>query len=151
MKVILLQDVKKLGKKGEVIETAEGYGRNYLIPRGMAQEANTQNLNKAKQSAEVAQHRAAQKRDEATLLASQLEKVVVKMQAKVGVGGKMFGSITSKDVAEALVKQTGLEGVDRRKIELLEPVKGPGRFNAVAKLLPEITANFLVEVEEKND
>ncbi|MCH3915195.1 MAG: 50S ribosomal protein L9 [Acidaminococcaceae bacterium] len=151
MKVILLQDVKKLGKKGEIIETAEGYGRNYLIPHGMAEEATTKNLNKAKQSAEVASHRAAQKHDEAVLLASQLEKVVVKMKAKVGVSGKMFGSITSKDVAEALVKQTGLEGVDRRKIELQEPVKGPGKFAAVAKLLPEITAKFYVKVEEDND
>ncbi len=151
MKVILLQDVKKLGKKGQVIETAEGYGRNYLLPKGLAEEASTQNLNKAKQTAEVAEHRAAQKKDEAVLLASQLEKVVVKMKAKVGANGKMFGSITSKDVAETLVQQTGLVGVDRRKIELLEPVKGPGRFNAIAKLLPEIAAKFVVEVEEDND
>jgi len=149
MKVILLQDVKKLGKKGDIIETAEGYGRNYLMPRGLAQEANARNLNQAKQSQEVAKHRAQQKKDEAVMLAAQLEKVVIKMKVKVGANGKLFGSIASKDVAEALIAQTGLEGVDRRKIELSEPIKNPGRYTAIAKLAPEITAKIAVEVEEE--
>ena len=149
MKVILLQDVKKLGKKGDIIETAEGYGRNYLMPRGLAQKANTKNINQAKQNQEVAKHRAQQKKDEAVMLAAQLEKVVIKMKVKVGANGKLFGSIASKDVAEALIAQTGLEGVDRRKIELAEPIKSPGRYTAVAKLAPEITAKIAVEVEEE--
>jgi len=149
MKVILLQDVKKLGKKGDIIETAEGYGRNYLMPRGLATEANAKNLNQAKQNQEVAKHRAQQKKDEAVLLAAQLEKVVVKMKVKVGANGKLFGSIASKDVAEALIAQTGLEGVDRRKIELSEPIKQLGRYSATAKLAPEITAKIAVEVEEE--
>jgi len=149
MKVILLQDVKKLGKKGDIIETAEGYGRNYLMPRGLAQEANTKNINQAKQNQEVAKHRAQQKKDEAVMLAAQLEKVVIKMKVKVGANGKLFGSIASKDVAEALIAQTGLEGVDRRKIELSEPIKNPGRYTAIAKLAPEITAKIAVEVEEE--
>jgi len=149
MKVILLQDVKKLGKKGEIVETAEGYGRNFLLPRGLAKEANAANVNQAKQAQEVAKHRADQKHDEAVVLAAQLEKVVLKMKVKMGANGKMFGSIASKDVAEALIAQTGLTGVERRKIELAEPIKSAGTYYAVAKLLPEITAKFKVEVEEE--
>jgi large subunit ribosomal protein L9 len=148
MKIILLQDVKKLGKKGDIVETAEGYGRNYLMPKGLAKEASAVNLNLAKQSLEVVAHRAAQKRDEAIFLASQLEKVVVKLTVKVGAKGKMFGSIASKDVAEALIAQTQLEGVDRRKIELTAPIKSAGHYTAIAKLHPEISATFVVEVEE---
>jgi large subunit ribosomal protein L9 len=148
MKVILLQDIKKLGKKGEIIETAEGYGRNYLIPRGMAEEATSQNLNQAKRDQQVAAHRKAQAHDEAVILASQLEKVTLHM--KVSANGKLFGSIASKDVAEALLAQTGMEGVDRRKIEIPEVIKSPGEYKATAKLMPDITATFkvLVETEE---
>lgn len=150
MKVILLQDIKKLGKKGEIIETAEGYGRNYLIPRGMAEEATSQNLNQAKRDQQVAAHRKAQAHDEAVILASQLEKVTLHMKVKVGANGKLFGSIASKDVAEALLAQTGMEGVDRRKIEIPEVIKSPGEYKATAKLMPDINATFkvLVETEE---
>ena len=143
MKVILLKDVKKLGKKGEIIETAEGYGRNYLIPRGFAQEATARNLNQAKADQKVAAHRKAQAHDEAVVLASQLEKVVLHLAVKVGENGKLFGSIASKDVADALLAQTGMEGIDRRKIEIPETIKSP------AKLLPEVTAKFKVVVEAK--
>ena len=150
MKVILLSDVKKLGKKGDIVETAEGYGRNYLIPRKLAKEATTVNMNQALQDKKVAEHRAAQRKDEAVMLASQVEKVTVKLKLKVGANGKLFGAITSKDVAEALIKQTGLE-VDRRKIELGETVKLPGSYTAVAKLHPEISAKIKVLVEADAD
>lgn len=146
MKVILLSDVKNLGKKGDIVETAEGYGRNYLIPRKVAKEANTMNMNQALQDKKVAEHRAAQRKDEAVMLAAQVEKVTVKLKLKVGANGKLFGAVTSKDVAEALIKQTGLE-VDRRKIELNDTVKLPGSYTAVAKLHPEISAKFNVIVE----
>ena len=122
MKVILLADVKTLGKKGEIVETAEGYGRNYLLPRKLAKEATAANMNQAVQDQKVAKHRAEQRKDEAEVLAAQVAKVTVLMKVKIGVNGKLFGAITSKDVAEALIKQTGLE-IDRRKIELKEPVK----------------------------
>ena len=121
MKVILLSDVKNLGKKGDSVETAEGYGRNYLIPRKLAKEATAVNMNQAIQDKKVAAHRAAQRKDEAVMLASQVEKVTVKLKLKIGANGKLFGAVTSKDVAEALIKQTGLE-VDRRKIELSQTV-----------------------------
>ncbi len=150
MKVILLSDVKNLGKKGDIVETAEGYGRNYLIPRKLAKEATAVNMNQAIQDKKVAEHRAAQRKDEAVMLASQVEKVTVKLKLKVGANGKLFGAVTSKDVAEALIKQTGLD-VDRRKIELSQAVKLPGSYTAVAKLHPDISAKFNVIVETDED
>ncbi len=145
MKVILLQDVKNLGKKGDIVETAEGYGRNFLLPRKMAKEATAANVNQAKADKATAAHRAAQAKDEAVVLAAQVEKVVVTIKVRVGENGKMFGTVTSKDVAEALIQQTGLE-IDRRKIELKGTVKNIGEYNAVAKLHTDVTANFKVIV-----
>lgn len=147
MKVILLQEVKGLGKKGDIVEAADGYARNYLLAKKFAEAATDANLNQAKKEQQTVKFRAAQKKDEAKVLAAQLEKVVVKIKAKIGENGKMFGSVASKDVAEALIAQTKLEGVDRRKIELKEVVKGPGTYAAVARLHPEIAAEFTVEVE----
>lgn len=146
MKVILLQDVKSLGKKGEIVETAEGHGRNYLLPRKLAKEANAANLNQAKKDLATQAHRAAQRKDEAEVVAAQLAKINVLMKVRIGENGKMFGSIASKDVAEAVIAQTGLD-IDRRKIELTEPVKGVGTYKAVAKLHPEIATAFTVTVE----
>lgn len=146
MKVILLQDIKSLGKKGDIVETAEGYGRNYLLPRKLAKEANAANLNQAKQDKATAAHRAAQQKDEAVVLAAQVKKVVLKLKVRLGDNGKMFGSVTSKDVAEALIKQTGIQ-IDRRKVELKTAIKGLGEYTAVAKLHTEVTAEFKVVVE----
>lgn len=146
MKVILLQDIKSLGKKGDIVETAEGYGRNYLLPRKLAKEANAANLNQAKQDKATAAHRAAQQKDEAVVLGAQIQKVVVTIKVRLGENGKMFGSVTSKDVAEALIKQTGIQ-IDRRKVELKTAVKGLGEYTAVAKLHTDVTADFKVVVE----
>lgn len=145
MKVILLQDIKSLGKKGDIVETAEGYGRNYLLPRKLAKEANAANLNQAKQDKATAAHRAAQQKDEAVVLGAQIQKVVVTVKVRVGENGKMFGSVTSKDVAEALIKQTGIQ-IDRRKVELKTAVKGLGEYTAVAKLHVDVAAEFKVVV-----
>ena len=146
MEVILLQDVKALGKKGDIVKVAEGYGRNFLLPRGVAKEATKANKHQAVVDKQVAEHRAAQRKDEATMLAAQVSKVTVKLTVKMGENGKMFGNVTSKDVAKALIAQTGLD-IDRRKIELKTAVKGLGSYTAVAKLHPEIAAEFKVEIE----
>lgn len=148
MKVILLQDVKSVGKKGEIVEVAEGYGRNFLLPKKLAKEATTANVNQAKKDQATAAHRAAQAKDEAVVLGAQIEKVVVKMTMRVGENGKVFGSINSKDVAEALVKQTGLD-IDRRKVELKNAIKNLGEYTAVAKLHTDVTAQFKVMVTKE--
>ena len=147
MKVILLQDIKSVGKKGDIVEASDGYARNYLMPKKLAKEANAANVNQARKDQETAVYRATQKQDEAKVLAAQIEKVIVKIKVRVGENGKMFGYVASKDVAEALIKQTQLESIDRRKIELKNPVKGLGTYTAVAKLHPEIAAEFKVEIE----
>ena len=147
MDVILLERIAKLGQMGETVKVRDGFARNYLLPKKLAKEASAANVNQAKKDQETAAHRTAQKRDEAVVLAAQIEKVIVKLKVRVGENGKMFGSVASKDVAEALIKQTQLEGIDRRKIELKTAVKGLGIYTAVAKLHPEIAAEFKVEIE----
>ena len=145
MEVILLEKIPNLGNLGDKVNVKAGYGRNYLLPRKLAKEATAANLNQAKQDQATAKHRAAQAKDEAVVLGAQVEKVVVTMKVRVGENGKMFGSVTSKDVAEALIKQTGLN-IDRRKIELKSAVKGLGEYTAVAKLHTDVTATFKVMV-----
>ena len=147
MKVILQQDVKGTGKKGEVIEVSEGYGRNFLLPKKLAVLANAQNVNLAKQKAGSAAHRKAQEADEAKLLASQLAKAEVTIAVKVGEGGKLFGSVSGKDVSEALKKEHGVE-IDKRKISISQEVTGVGDYEAVIKLHPEASAKILVHVTE---
>jgi len=147
MKVILQQDVKGTGKKGEVIEVSEGYGRNFLLPKKLAVLANAQNVNLAKQKAGSAAHRKAQEADEAKLLASQLAKAEVTVAVKVGEGGKLFGSVSGKDVSEALKKEHGVE-IDKRKISISQEVTGVGDYEAVIKLHPEASAKILVHVTE---
>ena len=147
MKVILQQDVKGTGKKGEVIEVSEGYGRNFLLPKKLAVLANAQNVNIAKQKAGAAAHKKAQEADEAKLLASQLAKAEVTVSVKVGEGGKLFGSVSGKDVSEALKKEHGVE-IDKRKISIAQEVTGVGDYEAVIKLHPEASAKIMVHVTE---
>ncbi len=147
MKVILQQDVKSVGKKGEVIEVSEGYGRNFLLPKKLALPANAQNINLAKQKAGSAAHKKAQEADEAKLLASQLAKAEVTIPVKVGEGGKLFGSVSGKDVADALKAAHGVD-IDKRKISLPSEVTGVGDYEAVIKLHPEASAKVTVHVTE---
>lgn len=145
MKVILQQDIKKVGSKGEIVEVSEGYGRNFLLPKKLAVEATAANLETAKQKANSAARKKQQATDEARLLAAQLEKVSVRVAVRIGEGGKLFGSVTGKDVADALAKEHGIE-VDRRKIALKSEVAGPGEYDAVIKVHPEIQSTIKVLV-----
>lgn len=145
MKVILQQDVKKVGSKGDVVEVSEGYGRNFLLPKKLAVEATAANLETAKQKANSAARKKQQAADEARLLAAQLEKVSVKVAVRTGDGGKLFGSVTGKDVADALAKEHGID-VDRRKISLKSEVTGAGEYEAVIKVHPEIQSTIRVLV-----
>ena len=145
MKVILQQDVKKVGSKGDIVEVSEGYGRNFLLPKKLAVEATAANLETAKQKADSAARKKQQATDEARLLAAQLEKVSVKVAVRIGEGGKLFGSVTGKDVADALAKEHGID-VDRRKISLKGEVTGVGEYEAVIKVHPEIQSTIRVLV-----
>lgn len=145
MKVILQQDVKKVGSKGDIVEVSEGYGRNFLLPKKLAVEATAANLETAKQKANSAARKKQQATDEARLLATQLEKVSVKVAVRIGEGGKLFGSVTGKDVADALAKEHGID-VDRRKISLKSEVTGAGEYEAVIKVHPEIQSTIRVLV-----
>ena len=147
MKVILQEDVKKVGVKGEVVEVSDGYGRNYLLPRKLAVEANVANLNSAKVKAENKARKAQQEADEAKLLGAQLEKISVKIPVKIGKDGKLFGSVGGSDVAKALSKDHSLN-VDKRKISIQGNVTGKGVYDAVIKLHPEVTTKIKVEVVE---
>ena len=144
MKVILQQDVKNLGKKGEIVEVSEGYGRNFLLPRKAAVIANAENMNVAKAQAGSKARKEAMATDEAKLMAAQLEKVSVTIPVKIGENGKLFGSVTGKDVADALKKEK--IDIDRRKITIKGEVTGAGEYEAVIKVHPSITSTIKVNV-----
>ena len=147
MKVILQADVKKVGAKGDVVEVSDGYGRNYLLPRKLAVEANAANLNTAKVRAESKARKAQQEADEAKLLGAQLEKISVKVPVRIGKDGKLFGSVSGSDVAKAL-KDTHSLNVDKRKISIQGDVTGAGIYEAIIKLHPEVATKIKVEVVE---
>ena len=144
MKVILQQDVKKLGKKGDIVEVSEGYGRNFLLPRKAAVPATSQNLNVANAQAGSKASKEAMAADEAKLMAKQLEKVEVKIPVRIGDGGKLFGSVTGKDVSDALKKQH--IDIDKRKITIQGEVTGTGVYEAVIKVHPSVTSKIKVSV-----
>lgn len=147
MKVILLEDVKKLGKKGEIIEVSEGYGRNYLMPRKLAAPGTSENINNAKQKQAAAKHKASVATDEARILASQLKKVELTIPVKVGEGGKIFGAITGKTVSEAAKEQYQLD-LDKKKVEIKEPIKALGTYDVLIRVHPEITSTIKLHVVE---
>ena len=146
MKVILTQDVKSLGKKGEMVSVADGYARNFLFPRGLAAEANAQSLTELKNREQAAQHKIAVDTQNARDAAATLEGKTVRVSAKAGANGKLFGSVTAKEVAEAIKKQFDVEA-DKRKITM-EDVKSYGTYEAEVKLYSGISAKIYVQVSE---
>ena len=145
MKVILQQDVKKVGKKGDVIEVSEGYGRNFLLPKKYAIEATVTNLNAVNQQKRSEERKQQQATDEAKLMAAQLSKIEVSIPVKIGEGGKLVGSVTGKDIADALKKNHNID-IDKRKIEVKDTIKGLGDYEAVIKVHPEITSKIKVHI-----
>lgn len=147
MKIILLEDVKKLGKRGDIVEVADGYARNFLFPRGMAEEATKGGIKQIQHEKKVLKKQQQKEMEEAKVLAEKISELKVEIKAKSGSQGKLFGSITSKDIADALEKQHKIK-IDRRKIELKEPIKALGNYEIVLKLMPEVVAKFFVNVVE---
>lgn len=145
MKVILLQDVKKLGKKDDIIEVADAYARNVLFAKQVAVEATTANLNRVKQKKGSQARKAQIEAEEAVLLGAQLKKVTVTIGVKIGEGGKLFGSVTGKDVADALKEQCKID-IDKRKIEIDGTVRGEGTYTATVKVHPEVTSSVTVKI-----
>ena len=147
MKVILQQDVKGKGKKGELVNVSDGYARNYLLPRGLAVEANSNNLNVMRTQNEAKARKIAEEKAAARALADSLEGKTVEIAVKAGENGKLFGSVTAKEIADAIQDSLHLE-VDRRKIQLEEPIRSCGTASVVVRLYPDITATVFVVVKE---
>ena len=149
MKVILQQDVKGHGKKGQMVEVSDGYGRNYLLPRKLAVEATAENVNTMKMQDKAKAARLAEEKAQALAAAEQLKGVQVKIKARAGQGGKLFGSITSKEISEELKKQFDMD-VSKSKIVLSEPIKSFGAFSVKCRLGSEVSGviNLLV-IEDK--
>ena len=145
MKIILLQDEKKLGKKGDIIEASEGYARNYILPKKIGVEATSMNdlkLHKANEE-KVAQENL----DAAKALAAELETKQVVVKIKAGEGGRTFGSVSSKEIAAACKEQHGIE-IDKKKIQLPESLKNFGSYEVTVKLHPQVAAKLTVKVTE---
>ncbi len=146
MKVILLEDVKNLGKKGDVIETSDSYARNVLLKKKQAVEANNRTMNDLKLRTANDEKVAAQNLEDAKELADRLSKLSVTLKVKVGEGGKLFGSISSKEIAEAAKEQLGIE-LDRKKIILPSPIKSTGEVMVPIRLHTSVTAQLKTIVE----
>ena len=147
MKVILTQDVRGQGKRGQMIEVSDGYARNFLLPRKLAQEATADNINTMRMNDKATAERQAKEKAEAIALRDKLRDTVVTVAAKGGGAGRLFGAVTSAEVAEALSAQTGI-AVDKRKIVMEDPIKTVGTYTLKLKLGYEITADLRVQIQE---
>lgn len=147
MKIILLQDEKKLGKKGDVIEASEGFARNYILPKKIGVEATAKNLNDLKLHKANEDKLAKEQLDAAKALAAELEQKQVTVKIKAGEGGRAFGSVSSKEIAAACKEQHNIE-IDKKKIQLAENLKNFGTYEVGIKLHPQVTAKLTVKVAE---
>jgi len=148
MKVILLQDVRGQGKKGEMINVSDGYARNFLFPRKLAQEATADNVNTMRMNDKAKREKEQKAREEAAALSAKLREMTLSVFAKGGGAGRLFGSVTSQEIADALKEQEGVE-LDKRKIVIDEAIKTVGLYTVKVKLGFGIDAALKVDVKEK--
>jgi large subunit ribosomal protein L9 len=147
MKIILLKDEKKLGKKGDIINASDGYARNYILPQKIGVEANAKNMNDLKLQKANEDKVAKELLEEAKALAADLETKAVTVKIKAGEGGKTFGSVSTKEIAAAYAEQYGID-IDKKKIQLPENIKNFGTYEVGVKLHPQVTAKLTVKVTE---
>ena len=147
MKVILLQDVKGQGKKGQLIEVSDGYGRNFLLPRKLAQEATADNINTMKMNDKALQEKRQKEREQAVALSKVLKEMTLTVTAKGGGAGRLFGSVTNAEISDALAKQHKIQ-LDKRKIVLDDPIKNVGTYTVRCKLGYEVVAELTVVIQE---
>ena len=147
MKVILLEDVKSLGKNGEVVNVNDGYARNYILPKKVGVEATGKNLNDLKLQHANEEKKAKEILEAAQAFAKELENKFVVIKMKAGEGGRVFGSVSSKEIAAAFKEQCGLE-IDKKKIQLTDGIKAYGTYDVPVRLHPQVTGKLKVKVEE---
>jgi len=148
MKVIFIKDVKGQGKKGQVKEVSEGYAANFLLPRGLVRPATDGNVKTLENQAAAEQRKKDNEKEEAQKLANKLNELTLNMKAKAGEGGRLFGAITSKQIAETMASVQGIV-IDKRKIELNEPIRHLGVTQVIVKLHTEVKATLKVQVTEE--
>lgn len=146
MKVILKQDVKGLGKSGEMHEVSDGYARNFLLPKKLGVEATKQNLHQLKLQKEAEERRQQEIYEEAKELGKKLEAVTVNVKIKAGEGGRAFGSVSTKEIVAALQEQANIQ-LDKKKIQLNDPIKNAGIYKVAVKLHPKVSVELTVKVE----
>ncbi|MCQ2422231.1 MAG: 50S ribosomal protein L9 [Lachnospiraceae bacterium] len=146
MDIILLQDVKALGKKGEVVKVSDGYARNFIIPKKLGLEANAKNLNDLKLQKAAQAKLEKEQLEAAQALGAKIDGSSVSLKIKTGENGRVFGSVSVKEIAEAMKEQLGLD-VDKKKISIANPIRNEGTFSAAVKLHPQVTAELSVKVE----
>ena len=145
MKVILKADIKGVGKKNEVVNASDGYARNFLFPKNLAVEANSENMSKLKAQNEATQFRKDTEKEDAKKVAEKLTKIMVKIQVKAGENGKIFGGVSAKDISENLEKQYSIK-IDKKKIDLKETIKTLGVHNVDAKLYEGVSGKIKIDV-----
>ena len=147
MKVVLKDDIKNIGKMGQIVDVTAGYARNYLVPRGLAVEANTKNIKSLEHQKRIIQDNATKIKNSAQDLSNKISTITLVIKAKSGDEGKLFGSVTTMDIAELLQKE-GIE-IDKKKISLDEPIKRLGSYAVNVKIHPEISTQLNVQVVEE--
>ncbi len=149
MKVILLEDVKSLGKKGDIVNVSDGYARNAILPKKLGVEANNKNLNDLKLQKKHEERVAAENLANAKELAVEVEQQKIVVKIKAGEGGRIFGSVSTKEIAQAAKEQAGLE-LDKKKMQLNEAIKALGTYEVPVRLHPKVTAKLTVQVVEES-